>query len=48
MYETLEQSIIKLWKSRGLKVEEIKVEAVDSGEGKMKWTITATEEKKGG
>lgn len=39
MYKTLEQEIIELWKSRGLKVLKEKFESIDHG--KYKWTIIA-------
>ncbi len=43
-YRTLEQQILDLWVSHGLKVLEEKFEQV--GKGKFRWTIIAEEERR--
>jgi len=42
MYKTLEQQILKLWKSRGIEVETIEFGIKNK---KAVWTITAPVEK---
>lgn len=43
-YQTLEQQILDLWMSHGLKVLEEKFERI--GKGKFRWTIIAEEEQR--
>ncbi len=42
-YKTLEQSIIELWRSRGLEVETIEAKGLDMPPPRFQWIIVAKE-----